>query len=175
MFFPNFFQKPYADYDYLLKVLYYQNRQITLQLCKLENISVSNSDEITVLQIIRLKLDSWRNILCHNITKINSQHRKKIKGLYDWCNYFFCHSLGCTQSPLDHHSLSHLMLAIHLFMLFYTLHFMVISCLIKFDKPHSKILPKFTFAKVPSKWFLILWTIKDVYFMDHGPSRLLTL
>ena len=35
-----------------------------------ENTNVSNSDEITVLKTIRLKLDSRRDILCHNITKI---------------------------------------------------------------------------------------------------------
>ena len=36
----------------------------------LENTNVSNSDEITVLKIIRPKLDSRRDIFCHNMTKI---------------------------------------------------------------------------------------------------------
>ena len=85
----DFLQKPYADYDYLLKVLYYYIRQISHWLSKLENINVSNSDKITVLQIIRLKLDSRRNILCHHITKITLQHHEKIKDLHRQCNYYF--------------------------------------------------------------------------------------
>ena len=36
----------------------------------LANTNVSNSDEITVLTITRPKLDSRRDILCHNITEI---------------------------------------------------------------------------------------------------------
>ena len=36
----------------------------------LANTNVSKGDEITVLKIIRPKLDSRRDILCHNITEI---------------------------------------------------------------------------------------------------------
>ena len=72
IFFPDFLQKPYADTIISWKsyIIRFDKSVLFLAIQPLENTNASNSDEVTVLKIIRPKRDSRRDILCHNITKI---------------------------------------------------------------------------------------------------------